>query len=76
MSCDIKTPYAGDNGILPHKKGKFVVGKIKSSLLSYIFSDKFPLLSVSRNKSKYEVELEDSLSPAQVDIWDEDNDQT
>ena len=57
MSCDTKTPYAGDDEILPHKKGKFVIGKLKSSLLSYIFVDKFPLLSVSRSKSKYEVEL-------------------
>ena len=28
---------AGDDGILPHKNGKFVIGKLKSSLLSYIF---------------------------------------
>ena len=61
MSCDTKTPYAGDDGILPHKKGKSVIGKLKSSLLSYIFVDKFSLLSVSRSKSKYEVELEDSV---------------
>ena len=40
MSCDTKTPYAGDDGILPHKKGKFVIEKLKSSLLSYIFVDK------------------------------------
>ena len=61
MSFDTDTPYAGNDGILPHKNGKFVIGKSKSSLLSYIFGDKFPLLSVSRSKSKYEVELEDSV---------------
>ena len=61
MSCDTKTPYADDGGILLHKNGKFVVRNLKSSLLSYIFVDKFPLLSVSRSKSKYEVELEDSV---------------
>ena len=61
MSCDTKTPYDGDDGTLLRKKGKFVIGKLKSSLLSYIIVDKFPLLSVSRSKSKYEVEFEDSV---------------
>ena len=37
MSCDTKTPYAGDEGILPHQNGKFVIGKLKSSFLSYIY---------------------------------------
>ena len=38
-SCDTKTPYAGDDGILPHKKGKFVIAKLKSSLLSSLLTD-------------------------------------
>ena len=35
MSCDTKTPYAGDNGILPHEKGKFVIGNTITYTITY-----------------------------------------
>ena len=34
ISCEIKTPYAGEAGILLLRNGKFVIWKLKSSILS------------------------------------------
>ena len=60
MSCETKTPSAGALDISPYKNG-FAIRKLKSSLLSYIFVDKFHLLSVSRSKFKDQVQLADSV---------------
>ena len=54
-------PYAGEAGILPQRKGKLTMGKLRSSRLSYSLVESFPELSILRRQSKYEEDFMDSV---------------
>ena len=62
INREIYTPYAGAAGMLLLRNGKFTIGKLKSSLLSYSFVFNGPSLSISRCKSRYEADLTVSVS--------------
>jgi hypothetical protein len=51
------TPYAGAAGMLLLINGKFTMRKLKSSLWSKYFVLNRPSLSISRGRSRYEVDL-------------------
>ena len=55
------TPYAGAAGMLLHINGKFTMGKLKSSLLSYSFALNRPSLSISWCRSRYEADVSVSV---------------
>ena len=57
MSCEIKTPLAGEDGMLQLRIGKFVIWKLKSSRLSLREVRSWPSLPIDRSKSKWEVEM-------------------
>ena len=43
INCEIKTPYAGDSGILLLKHGQLTISKSKSSHFSYESCEKFTI---------------------------------
>lgn len=47
MSSEMGTPYAGYAGILLMMQGKWTIGKMNSSCLSYSFVINLPPLSIS-----------------------------
>ena len=47
--------------MLPQRKGKLTMGKLKSLRLSYSLVESFPELSILRRQSKYEVDFMDSV---------------
>ena len=63
IGLETNMPYAGEAGILPQRKGKLTMGKLKSSRLSYTCNlvKRFPELSISRRQSKYEVDFVHSV---------------
>jgi hypothetical protein len=53
INWEIYTSYAGAAGMLLYMNGKFTMGLLISSLLSYSFVLSHPSLSISRCRSKY-----------------------
>jgi len=58
---DIFTPYADTAGMLLHINGRFIMGKLKSSLLSYSFVLNCSSKSIARCGSRYEADLSVSM---------------
>jgi hypothetical protein len=54
------TPYAGESGMLLHRKGKLTIAKSKSSRLPYSEVVSLPLESILIKISRYEADLSDS----------------
>ena len=57
---EIYTPYAGPDGMLEHRKGKFTILKLKSSLLLYTSVEYLPL-TIPIFISKYDSVVDDSV---------------
>ena len=57
MSCDMKTPNTGAEGMLPKMDGKLTLWNEKSLCLSYSLISSFPLPSTSKCRSRYETDF-------------------
>ena len=55
------TPYAGEAGILPQRKEKLTMGKLKPSHLSYSLVENLSELSVTKRQFQYKVAFVDSV---------------
>ena len=56
MSSDMKTTYAGAEGILQQTKGKLTIRNEKSSRLTNSVINSFPLPSLATCRTRYETE--------------------
>ena len=57
MSCDMKTLYAGAEGMFPQMKGQLTILNKKSPRLSYSLVNSFSLPSISKYMTRYETDF-------------------
>ena len=57
MSCHMKTPYRGADGMLPQMKGKLTILNENALRLSYTLVSSFPLPPISKCRSRSEADF-------------------